>query len=229
MSRIASGVSGPVKPLRHESDTTGAAICAVSADATTLLGTTNGATLMVNGVSVPVQNGRFETAVSLNQGKNTIQLKATNEGGSTEAAITVTRATPPTEPASTAPKPAPKPSTKPTTPTTSPTPTAPAPSTPTVSFVADEVKLSAVLGTSGATLSWTRATKSFKGYAIVKSTTNSSPYYPKLWQSAFLSDVDSRQWVDTNVEKGKTTYYRVCAVALDDTVRCGNVASVTKP
>ena len=204
---------------------------AVTGDATSLIGTTDGNQLTVNGNLVPIQAGRFETAISLLPGKNTIKLSATNVLGSTDATLVVTRSAAPAPasapPTKTPTKPVPTKTPPVTTPTQTPAPTITAPKN--VTFVSDEVQSTAVLSTYGASIGWTRATKSFKGYAVVKSTTDPSPYYPNVWQSVFLSDIDSTQWIDKNVEKGKKTYYRVCVVAVDGTSRCGSVSSVTKP
>jgi outer membrane biosynthesis protein TonB len=127
-----------------------------------------------------------------------------------------------------APAPA-KTTTKPKTVAPTPTPTpAPAPTYP-VTFVSDQMSVSAIINAYGASLSWgkTKLT-TFKAYAIMKSTTDSSPFYPKTEAAHYSYDKDSTQWNDTNVQKGVKTYYRVCAIAADDTVTCGSVTSITK-
>lgn len=134
--------------------------------------------------------------------------------------------------------PAPTPTPTPAKTTTKPKTTAPAPAptptpTPTrtypTTFVTDQMTVSVILDTSGASLSWgkTKLT-SIKAYAIMKSTTDSNPFYPKTEAVHYVYDRDSTQWRDTNVQKGVKTYYRICAIKLDDTVLCGAVASVTR-
>lgn len=121
----------------------------------------------------------------------------------------------------------------PTTATTKPPATKPpTTTTPTsnVTFVGGELALSIVLSAYGAELSWTRAAlRDIKGYGIIKSTTDSSPYYPKEFYVHFINDADITRWTDNALAKGKRTYYRICTIGSDDSIKCGNVASVLKP
>lgn len=147
------------------------------------------------------------------------------------AAVVPTLTTPPAAPAKT-----PTTTIAPTKTTIKPKTAAPTPAptpvkTPTyaVTFVTNEMTVSAILNAYGASLSWGRTSgASFKAYAVVKSTTDSNPYYPKQEGTHYVYDKDSTQWNDNNVEKGKRTYYRICAIAADDTVRCGKTTSVLR-
>jgi len=147
---------------------------------------------------------------------------------STTATPTSTAKTPTTTKTGTAPvkKPAPKPA--PSAPQTVTNPDAIG-RTPT--FVTDSLKLSVLVSSYGADLGWTPSTiKDIKGYVIVKSTTDTNPYYPKeAWATFLNANTGYYKWQDRNIEKGKKTYYRVCALLSDDNVVCGNVASALKP
>lgn len=130
-------------------------------------------------------------------------------------------AAPAPAPTKTIPKTAPKPVAKPAP---TPAPTTPPPTTTT--FTSSGLQLTVVVATYGADLSWTMYQgKDLKGYYLVKSTTDQNPYYPKEFYFRFESAaVNARAYQDRNMEKGKTTYYRVCAIRIDDTIICGNVA-----
>jgi hypothetical protein len=59
--------------------------------------------------------------------------------------------------------------------------------------------------------------------------TDANPYYPKQYQFRFENrDVNARFYQDTQMERGKTTYYRVCAIDSDESVTCGPVASAKR-
>lgn len=150
-------------------------------------------------------------------------------------AATTTAQAPATEPDKeeekpAAPAPTKKPATKPapTAPQSSPTPSAVG-RTPT--FVTDELKLSVAVSQYGADLTWGQSfKKDLKGYIIVKSTTDTNPYYPKQYWSLFRNvNTGNHSWTDRQIEKGKRTYYRACALTADDSVFCGNVVSALKP
>ncbi len=109
------------------------------------------------------------------------------------------------------------------TPAKTPTP-APAPTTTT--FTSAGLQVSVLVASYGADLSWTMYQgNDLNGYALVKSTTDPNPYYPKeFWFHFENAVVNARAYQDRSLEKGKTTYYRVCAIRTDNTIVCGNVA-----
>ncbi len=129
----------------------------------------------------------------------------------------VTTTAPAAKPPTAIKKPAPKPAAAP----------APAPNrTPT--FTATQMIPSVTVAAYGSDIHWTMySNPGFKGYALVKSTIDSNPYYPKQeWFRFENSDVNARAYQDRNLEKGKKTYYRICAINADDSIICGPVASV---
>lgn len=99
-----------------------------------------------------------------------------------------------------------------------------------VKFLTDAMVPNVVVSDKGADLRWTLwSDRDFKGYALVKSTTDANPYYPKQYQFRFENrDVNARYYQDTQMERGKTTYYRVCAIDSDESVACGPVASAKR-
>lgn len=124
--------------------------------------------------------------------------------------------------------PAPKPAPKPTTTATNPAPTGER--SAGVKFVNDSMSLSVLVSDKGADLRWTLWTdKDFKGYLLVKSTTDANPYYPKQYYFRFENrEVGARFYQDAQMERGKVTYYRVCALDIDESVTCGPVASAKR-
>lgn len=136
------------------------------------------------------------------------------------------------------PTPAAKPATKPTTkPTAKPAPapiqtaTNPAAIGRAPTIVSDQLQIMATVSQYGADLTWTKSyNKTIKGYVIVKSVSDTNPYYPKQYWSMFRNpDTGNFTWQDRNIEKGKKTYYRACALLTDESVLCGNVISALKP
>jgi hypothetical protein len=125
----------------------------------------------------------------------------------------------------TAKKPAPKPS-APTQSSSNPSAVGQAPT-----FVSDQLKLSVLVSSYGADLTWTPSyNKLVTAYVIVKSTTDPNPYYPKEnWTSFHSAITGNYTWEDRYIQAGALTYYRVCALLSDDTTLCGNVASALKP
>ena len=164
-----------------------------------------------------VANQKAAPAPSQNAGSTSTTVATTTKAAPT---TTKTGTTTPTK------KPAPKPA--PTAPQTVTNPTQLG-RTPT--FVSDQLKLSVLVSSYGADLGWTPSyLKDIKGYVIVKSTTDTNPYYPKeAWATFINANTGYYKWEDRNLEKGKTTYYRVCALLADDSVTCGNMASALKP
>ncbi len=219
--------SAPVLAITHPAN--GARITETTV---TVTGTTDADVVKVNGKQARIENGAWNMPLAIHLGDNFVRVEATKNGTSASAEINIIGAEPEPKPATTgttAPKPAPTAKPKPVTTTPTPTPTAPKP--PTVTFVSDNLQGSYAPTQYGIDLRWTRSLlgNKFKGYAIVKSTTDSSPYYPKTQVSIFYSDIGSTFWSDRNAEKGKTTYYRICALALDDTTQCGNVVAAVRP
>jgi hypothetical protein len=90
--------------------------------------------------------------------------------------------------------------------------------------------LGVVVSDKGADLRWTLwSDRDFKGYVLVKSTTDQNPYYPKQSYFRFENrEVGARFYQDQQMERGKTTYYRVCALDVDESVTCGPVASAKR-
>ncbi len=206
-------VVGQKPTLRITNPQNGAKIDAAT---TTVTGETDVDAVLINGQIVQATNGLFSFETKLTIGNNPIQFLASNENGSTTAAILIVR-------------PAPAKGTVKTSPPTTTAKTDPAPKAD-VTFVSSDLRLSISLSVYGADLAWTKpAVTSIKGYAIVKSTTDPSPYYPKESWTQFINDYDRPSWRDTSIEKGKLTYYRICTIGNDSSIRCGNVASVLKP
>jgi hypothetical protein len=158
------------------------------------------------------------------------QKNSSSATPSTTTTVTTTTAATPT---TTKPAAAPikKPAPKPTTNTAPQTVTNPAQLGRAPTIVSDQLKLSILVSSYGADLAWTPSyVKDIKGYVIVKSTTDSNPYYPKeAWATFLNANTGYYQWQDRNIEKGKLTYYRVCMLLADDSVTCGNVATALKP
>lgn len=206
-------VVGQKPTLRITNPQNGAKIDAAT---TTVTGETDVDAVLINGQVVQTTNGLFSFETKLVVGNNPIQFLASNENGSTTAAILIVRPAPAKGSVKTT---APPPTTK----------TDPAPKT-NVTFVSSELRLAISLSVYGADLAWTKpAAPDIKGYAIVKSTTDPSPFYPKVPWTQFINDYDRTTWRDTSIEKGKLTYYRICTIGNDSSIRCGNVASVLKP
>ncbi len=109
---------------------------------------------------------------------------------------------------------------------------APAPAqSPTGAYIsiAGELNLSVAELTDGVKLAWTpRTPKAFAGYKVVRSETDSDPYYPKSGYRAFVTDASATQWLDAEAVVGKTYYYRVCSLTSDGSpTACGNTVRFT--
>ncbi|MDD2785686.1 MAG: hypothetical protein PHS79_02205 [Patescibacteria group bacterium] len=96
-----------------------------------------------------------------------------------------------------------------------------------VSFSDTEMHLTISQSQYGAELSWGKAVEPFQSYVLVKSETDPSLYFPKVFWFKAITSLDTRSWTDKDLKSGKT-YYRVCKIKPDQSVTCGNVAYITK-
>ncbi|OGL66375.1 hypothetical protein A2856_01635 [Candidatus Uhrbacteria bacterium RIFCSPHIGHO2_01_FULL_63_20] len=123
---------------------------------------------------------------------------------------------------------APKPSVKPAASITKTTTTAKATTVTKVNPVSSELRLTAVPTPDGINLQWTKSsTAGFQGYKVVRSEDNPDPYYPGDGYIRFATDRSNTAYLDTGAVRGKTYHYRVCRLAADAPVSCGNVVNVT--
>lgn len=134
-------------------------------------------------------------------------------------------------PAVAAPKPVAKPVVKPIAKPTS-TVVTKTDSTKTVTSVkpvSGEMQLKAVNTPDGVNLQWTQSsTSGFQGYKVVRSESNKDPYYPADGYIRFVTDRSNTAFLDTGTRLGTTYYYRICRLAKDAPVACGNVATVVR-
>lgn len=123
-------------------------------------------------------------------------------------------------------------------PTESATPTAEATTTTApepvpaaqVTFTDDELKLEARESAGGVVLSWTASTiEAFGGYKVVRSETDTLPWYSKTGAIAFLPDRENLTYLDADAQHGGTYHYRICALETDASPTCGNVMNVERP
>jgi len=214
----------------------------------TISGTTDQGLVWFGDKYYAVKEGKFEQIVDLTPGANRIPVSVGNTMATTTINVTIERMVSATttsdtvKPAETAPAAtivapaqnkttavapaAKKTATKIAAPATVPTPAATAPA---VQFVSGELGLTVSLMDGNAYLSWGRAAEPFQTYVIVKSTTDMSPYFPKIFWTTAINNIDVRQWIDRNVAAKSTTAYRVCKLRPDQSIACGNAAKVTKP
>ncbi|MFA6446853.1 MAG: hypothetical protein WCW31_01185 [Patescibacteria group bacterium] len=194
-----------------------------------IVGTTDAKIVWVAKLPHEPYQGKFDIEVNLDKDEASIPVSVGNGIATTTIDVKVTKVAVPSTPGV-------KTTTQTKTTTRTPTtaaknPSANPKSTPAplpVKFSGTEMQLDVSLDAYGANLGWTMASSEFKTYVIVKSTTDPNLYFPKqFWIKAF-NDISTRAWRDTAVAAGKTTYYRVCNIALDQSVTCGNVAHVTK-
>ncbi len=95
-------------------------------------------------------------------------------------------------------------------------------------YIGTELQLSAMPIDGAVKLSWSPCTSStFQGYKVVRSETDSNPYYPNNGYLQYITSRDSTYYKDTNVTAGKSYYYRICSLQSDGPVTCGNVVQVT--
>ena len=115
-------------------------------------------------------------------------------------------------------KPAPKPVVKPKPATTTTAKTASATAGP---------HLTAAVTANGINLNWTASSlANFAGYKIVRSADNPNPAYPADGYIRFQTDRSNTNYLDTGGERGRSYYYRICAVSTDGKVACGNVVTL---
>lgn len=192
-----------------------------------LVGTSNMANVWIGQNTQPVKDGKFETTLDLKDGQNKFSILTGNGIVTSTMEVMVDKISVTTT------HPAPSATTKTTTaPKTSkaaqPKPAA-SPSQPQipVSFSSSEMNLTISLGVYGAVLNWSKAFEPFQSYVLVKSQTDSNVYFPKVFWFQAINNVDLRTFTDRDTKSGKT-YYRVCKLKPDQSVVCGNVASVNK-
>ncbi|MFH1077929.1 MAG: hypothetical protein V1745_01435 [Patescibacteria group bacterium] len=99
-----------------------------------------------------------------------------------------------------------------------------------VSFTDDELRLEARESAGGVVLSWTASTiEAFGGYKVVRSETDTLPWYPKTGAIAFLPDRENLTYLDADAQHGGVYHYRICALETDAPPTCGNVMNVERP
>lgn len=193
-----------------------------------IIGNTDAKTVWVAHNAHEPYQGKFDIEVKLDKEQNSIPVAVGNGVATTTISVNVAKITLPVSNAQ-----------KTTVPTTRGTTRAPAiiPKAPTakpappaaaVTFSGSEMQSSVSLDSYGANLAWTRSDSIFQTYVIVKSTTDPNLYFPKQFWVKSFNDIDTRSWRDTAVAAGKTTYYRVCKIAPDQSITCGNAVHVTK-
>lgn len=115
-------------------------------------------------------------------------------------------------------KPAPKPVVKPKPATTTTAKTA---STTT------GLHLAAAVTANGINLNWTASSiANFASYKIVRSADNPNPAYPADGYIRTQTDRSNTNYLDTGGERGRSYFYRICAIATDGKVSCGNVVEL---
>ncbi|MFA5187882.1 MAG: FecR domain-containing protein [Patescibacteria group bacterium] len=86
--------------------------------------------------------------------------------------------------------------------------------------------LSAEVKEAGIYLSWSIYDKdNFKNYKIIRSETNADLKFPDTTAIKSSADIELNSYLDTQVDKGKKYYYRICAVKQSNKIACGNVAT----
>lgn len=92
-------------------------------------------------------------------------------------------------------------------------------------FVEDALQLQATVEADGVKLGWSpMAEGQVQGYKVVRSASDTLPWYPKSGAIAFV--VDGTSYLDRGAETGTAYYYRICAVVTDAPVACGNVVKI---
>ncbi len=91
-----------------------------------------------------------------------------------------------------------------------------------------ELVLTATAQDAAVALRWTASTSaSFQGYRIVRSLDNPAPYFPKDPSIRFVTERTNVSYVDAGATKGKTYYYRACALIKNGLPTCGNVVKLS--
>jgi hypothetical protein len=192
-----------------------------------LVGNTNMGQVWVGRSVHEVKDGQFDILLDLQAGNNTFPVFTGNGTVTSTMELVIERLATSTQPSIAAVGASKAPATKPTAKSAAPKTSAAVPAQVPVSFSSSEMKLTISLGIYGAQLSWSRAFEPFQSYVLVKSSTDSNVYFPKTFWFQAISNVDLRSFTDRDTKPGKT-YYRVCKITPDQSVVCGNVASVNK-
>lgn len=195
------------------------------------VGTTNMTQIGINAQIHNVKFGAFDIFSDLHDGKNLFKISVGNGIVTSTMDVNVERLPLNPIPTSTTPvvsdvKPTVGQKIIKTAPKTQPLPV-PAKDSLPVSFSSSEMNLSALLNDYGARLDWGKASEPFQTYVVVKSKTDPNLYFPKIFWIQAFNNIDLRTWTDRDVTAGET-YYRICKLKPDQSVVCGNVASVTK-
>lgn len=94
-------------------------------------------------------------------------------------------------------------------------------------YIDNELQLSVSKVEGGINLNWSRCNSDqFISYKIVRSETDSDVFYPRDGAIASISNQNTLSYVDKNLQKNKTYYYRVCSLEKNGESWCGNVISV---
>jgi len=102
-----------------------------------------------------------------------------------------------------------------------------APTTPTV--VSSELILSVKESTNGLELRWTqRSGSTFQGYEILRSTTDTNPWYPKSGALTLVTSREQTTYYDTTAQAGIPYYYRICSLEGSAPATCGNVVKFVR-
>ncbi|OQB08657.1 MAG: hypothetical protein BWY21_01163 [Parcubacteria group bacterium ADurb.Bin216] len=100
--------------------------------------------------------------------------------------------------------------------------------TETASCVNNSFKLDAVVRDGVVILNWGEQTvDNFKYYKVIRSESNSNPFYPADGYIAYYPNIFSHN--DSTATPGVKYYYRVCSVGSQNAVICSNVKEVIIP
>lgn len=88
--------------------------------------------------------------------------------------------------------------------------------------------LSAELRHGTVFLTWTPATtETFLSYKVIRSTTDNNPHLPGSTSVKTMTDVTQTAYTDSNIQSGKTYYYRICMTKQGKPSACGNILKVS--
>lgn len=92
-----------------------------------------------------------------------------------------------------------------------------------------ELILFAEMKTESIVLEWNRTqSDAFTLYAIVRSTADENPYYPKTNAIVTLDDRMASTYTDTSVRTGTDYFYRICYTrSNNERAACGNILKIT--
>ncbi|MEI7741407.1 MAG: hypothetical protein WCJ29_02785 [bacterium] len=95
-------------------------------------------------------------------------------------------------------------------------------------YTAIELGLAGRVENDGVRLFWSQSTSSsFISYKVVRSTSDTNPYYPKTPAIATLNTKTDVGTMDNAAVKGAKYFYRVCVVRTGLNPQCGSVWTVT--